>query len=159
MVKVIHLPPPPTTSCPSLAAWSVRCQCHFDPGESGLIKPCLRMNKTCTSSSGCFYLRQQHPLPNGERTVVVQYGCSFPDPLGNCTEHNSSAFLHQCCFTDLCNRKFTSRLTSEMTDATTTPTPTSGEEGVRMMHSSTSLHVNVTPLYVCVQVHNHLLYI
>ena len=133
MVKVIHLPPPSTTSCPPLAACSLQCYCHFDPGESDSIKKCPS-NSICPSSIACFYSRQQKSLPNGESTVTAEYGClhtnsvvEVEDIPSNCTELNTSAILHQCCFTDLCNRKFTSRLTSEMTDATTTPTPTSGE--------------------------------
>ena len=134
MVEVMHLPPPPTTSCPSLAACSLQCYCHFDPGESGLINSCPRKNSTCTSSNACFYFRHQKRLPNGTTTVIAEYGClhtssvvEVEDIPSNCTELNTPVALYQCCFTDLCNRKFTSRLTSEMTDATTTPIPTSGE--------------------------------
>ena len=154
-------PPPSTTSCPPLAASSLQCYCHFDPGESGLNKPCLRMNTTCTSSThkACYYFRHRQRLSNEETTVIVQYGCDSPlGPIGNCTGPNTSLALLQCCFTDLCNRNFTSRLPSEMTDATTTPTSTSSEENGRI-HSSTPLHVDVTPLSICLQAHNHLLYI
>ena len=157
---------PPVSSLhhflPFLAACSLQCYCHFDPGESRFIKPCLRMNTTCTSSSthkACYYFRQQKRLPNEETTVIVEYGCDSPlGSLGNCTGPNTSVALLQCCFTDFCNRNFTSRLPSEMTDATPTPTSTSSEENGRT-HSSTPLHVDVTPLSMCLQAHHHLLHI
>ena len=157
---MIHLSPPSTTSCPPLAACSLQCYCHFDPGKSDLIKLCPDRS-TCTSSTHktCFYFRHQKRLPNEETTVIVEYGCDLPlSPVGTCNGLNTSVALLQCCLTDFCNRNFTSRLPLEMTDATPTPTSTFSEENGRI-HSSTPLHVDVTPLSICVQAHHHLLHI
>ena len=126
----VHLTPPLPTPLPH-AVWALQCYCHFDPGESGLIKECTRQHTTCSlqgEDAVCFYARQKR-----ETTVTVQYGCASSPSSGvsQCSFTPTAVALHQCCDTDLCNRNFTEILEVEMTP-TPMPLPTASKEGTKV---------------------------
>ena len=132
---MIHLSPPSTTSCPPLAACSLQCYCHFDPGESGIIKTCTGLGQTCNVTrpgGACIYLRSKTDLKNRRgTTVTVEYGCDYAND--NCTEFENEHALLQCCYTDFCNQNFFKLLKCELTEnvtvTATTVAPTSRKEG------------------------------
>ena len=125
-------------SSPPLAACSLQCYCHFDPGESGLIEDnCLKTPpNTCnvTHAQGhCFYTRGQHRLSGGRKTVTIEYGC---DTTGDeCHDFENHIALTQCCDTDFCNRNFSKLLAFErpvnITTTNLTVTPTSSKKSLK----------------------------
>ncbi len=127
------LPPPSTTSCPPLAACSLQCYCHFDPGESGILKPCAGPTCNVTRPDGaCIYLRSKTDLRSGRgTTITAQYGCDYVDD--SCTEFENERALLQCCYTDFCNQNFSKLLQCELTEnvtmTATTVAPASCKEG------------------------------